>query len=217
MTRQVSDILIYEGKRYNCSLPLPEKDKRIIKLTDIEYKALFDDGDEERKLKLQEINDEIDKKLEHNEKLTGETSYTLSDNEVENLKKYTYVSPANGTNSTACWRRYIATWEIKDDILCLNGVKGKYKLASDSPIVADWYSNILKVGFGKVVHANMLMAAADLYEKEMHFTIVNGIVKNQEIFEMDEINRLRFEEGKKGNGKERSERLREFLNEIDDE
>ena len=49
MTRQVADKLIYKGEEHPLLgfIPLPKNDERVLKLTDEEFKLLFDDSDKE--------------------------------------------------------------------------------------------------------------------------------------------------------------------------
>ena len=54
-------------------------------------------------------------------------------------------------NSTACWRQYIGTWEIKDGKLYLVDIIGKYKKIGDEPIFADWFTGRLKIPMGEIV------------------------------------------------------------------
>jgi len=216
MTRQISDKLIYEGEEYPLltTIHWPENDARVVKLTDEEYKELFDDGDEGRKENLKKLNDEIDAKLKANEKLTGEENYTWTDEEVERKEKYTYRGPAYFTSSTACWRRYIATWEIKEGVLYLSNIVGRYKLLSDEPIIADWYSNTLKIGLGDQLGHNMIMASCDTYEKENHILIKNGTVISTKVIEDDKDSLSPLDKLLNGDF-DRNKNLRDFLNEDD--
>lgn len=216
MTRQVSDKLIYEGEQYPMlsSIYLPENDARVVELTDEEYKSLFGDGDEVRKANLKKVNDEIDAKLKANEKLIGEAHYTLTDDDRERLEKYTYRCPAYYTSSTACWRRYIATWEINEGVLYLSGIVGRYKLLSDEPIIADWYSNTLKIGLGDQLGHNMIMASGDIYEKENHILIEKGIVISTEVIDGDKDSLSPLDKLLNGDF-DRGKKLREFIDEDD--
>ncbi|MDT8322643.1 MAG: hypothetical protein RRA94_00925 [Bacteroidota bacterium] len=47
--------------------------------------------------------------------------------------------------STACWRQYIATWEIRDGRLYLHSIRGRYALVGEERIWATWYSGDLHV------------------------------------------------------------------------
>ena len=48
-------------------------------------------------------------------------------------------------SSTACYRGYIGTWEIREKKLYLNSVKGYWKLKGGSPVFADWFSGVLHI------------------------------------------------------------------------
>ena len=50
--------------------------------------------------------------------------------------------------STACWANYLSYWEIKDDKLFLNALDGVYKLLSDKPLFAGWFSGTISIGCG---------------------------------------------------------------------
>jgi len=45
--------------------------------------------------------------------------------------------------STACWRRYVAHWSIRDGMLCLDGLHGLVRLSTPGPVPAHWYSGLL--------------------------------------------------------------------------
>jgi len=51
----------------------------------------------------------------------------------------------DGRLSTACWRGYIATWEIKDGRLYLVELSDRhtYRLEGDEPLFAEWFSGAL--------------------------------------------------------------------------
>ncbi|MCB2206240.1 hypothetical protein KQI65_15965 [bacterium] len=50
--------------------------------------------------------------------------------------------------STACWRRYIAFWQVEDEKLFLTGFDGIYRLTGDGPMFADWVSGELRLAGG---------------------------------------------------------------------
>ncbi len=50
-----------------------------------------------------------------------------------------------GCFSTACYRGYIGAWEIKDNRLFLKEINGVYKLKSDKPVFANWYTGDLHI------------------------------------------------------------------------
>ena len=77
--------------------------------------------------------------------------------------------------STACWREYVGTWIIEDGKLYLLKIIGRYKITSDSPIFADWFSGVLRIVEGErllYVH----MGFGTVYEKEIHIKISKGVV-----------------------------------------
>ena len=84
--------------------------------------------------------------------------------------------------STACWRRYIGTWEIKENRLYLVDVLGRFELLGDEPLFADWFSGTLRIPRGKLVkyvHSDF----ASIFEKELKITIEKGVVKETNIEE----------------------------------
>ena len=85
-------------------------------------------------------------------------------------------------NTTACWRHYIGTWEIKDGKLFLNKLVGIIKLAKNEPIHATWFSGVLRVSQGKLVHY-VHMGFGSLYEKELHIKIEAGMVTEQRVID----------------------------------
>lgn len=83
--------------------------------------------------------------------------------------------------STACWRQYIGTWEIKDDQLYLVSIEGRFKLSGDSPILADWFTGTLRIPQGKVLHY-VHMGYGSVFEQELHIKIENGkVIKSNTI------------------------------------
>ncbi len=77
--------------------------------------------------------------------------------------------------SSACWRRYRGTWEIKDGRLYLVRLQGIYKLVGDDPIPADWFAGVLRVPRGKeLVYVHM--GFGTVFEQELHIKIENGVV-----------------------------------------
>ncbi len=80
-------------------------------------------------------------------------------------------------DSTACWRKYIGTWEIKDDKFYFLDIKGLYRKKNKDPIFAEWYSGIIKYPKGKLLK-RIHLAFASVYEEEVQITVENGIVKS---------------------------------------
>jgi hypothetical protein len=78
-------------------------------------------------------------------------------------------------NSTACWRGYIGSWEIKDGLFYLAGLQGRLRLTGIGPLLADWFSGILRVPQGKILHY-VHMGFGSIYEYEEHIKIETGRV-----------------------------------------
>lgn len=84
--------------------------------------------------------------------------------------------------STACWRKYIATWEIREGMLYLVSIEGVYRLAGEGPLHAAWVSGVLRVPRGRMTRY-VHMGFESEYEKELLITVKDGEVK--EILEAD--------------------------------
>lgn len=83
---------------------------------------------------------------------------------------------------TACWREYIGTWEIKHDKFYLSDIAGRYKLLEAAPILADWFTGILRIPKGKML-CYVHMGFGSVYEEEIHIKIKHGIVVNSKIID----------------------------------
>lgn len=83
--------------------------------------------------------------------------------------------------TTACWRGYQGTWEIKDGRFYLVGLQGCFQLRDGDPILAEWFSGVLRVPRGErlqYVH----MGFGSVYAQEVHIKIENGrVVKTRTI------------------------------------
>jgi len=77
--------------------------------------------------------------------------------------------------STACWRGYIGTWEIKDGSFYLVDLKGRLRLQGSEPLLADWFSGVLRIPQGKILNY-VHMGFGSLYEFEEHIKIDSGRV-----------------------------------------
>ena len=74
-------------------------------------------------------------------------------------------------------RRYIGEWEIKDHKLYLTNVKGRYKLLSSKPILADWFSGLLRIhNCNEPIVPPEGITLYTTYKEEIHVTIDKGIV-----------------------------------------
>lgn len=77
--------------------------------------------------------------------------------------------------STACWRGYQGAWEIKDGRFYLVDLRGRLRLRDGGPILADWFSGVLRVPKGEILQY-VHMGFGSVFEQEVHIKIENGIV-----------------------------------------
>lgn len=78
-------------------------------------------------------------------------------------------------SSTACWRGYIGTWEIRDDRFFIVGLRGRYRLVGNEPIFADWFTGVLRIPRGEFLQY-VHMGFGSVYEQELHVKIESGVV-----------------------------------------
>lgn len=78
-------------------------------------------------------------------------------------------------NSTACWRRYQGTWEIKDGQFFLTGLRGIFQFKGDQPLLADWFTGVIRIPRGKLLQY-IHMGFGSVYEEELHIVIEQGAV-----------------------------------------
>jgi len=98
----------------------------------------------------------------------------LKDDEVEDSNPIVF--------STACWREYIGTWEIKNGKFYLLNIIGRYKIISDSPIFANWFSGAIRIPKGEMLHY-VHMGFGSVFEEELHVKIDKGIVVKKKIID----------------------------------
>src|SRR5262245_55875676 len=77
--------------------------------------------------------------------------------------------------STACWRQYRGSWEIKDKRLSLIALEGRFELKGEGTLLADWFSGVLRIPRGKVI-AYVHMGFGSVFEEELHIVVENGLV-----------------------------------------
>ena len=107
----------------------------------------------------------------------------VGDDRIEEVDVSTTVLQKNERIifSTACWRRYLGTWEIRDGQLFLNELKGRYRIRDGKPLQADWFTGVLRIPKGKLLHL-VNMGFASVYERELHIKVENGrVVASREI------------------------------------
>ena len=82
--------------------------------------------------------------------------------------------------SSACWRGYIGSWEIKDGRLYLLKLERDYELEGNEPLFAEWVSEELHI----IVEPSFEgLRAGPGGEKIMLVKIENGIVQDDAIKE----------------------------------
>ena len=77
--------------------------------------------------------------------------------------------------STACWRKYIATWEIREGRLYLVSIDGVFRLAGEGPLHAVWVDGALRVPRGRMTRY-VHMGFESRYERELLITVEKGNV-----------------------------------------
>ena len=81
--------------------------------------------------------------------------------------------------STACWRRYVGSWEIKDERLWLIGLTGAWHLEGQEPLWAEWFSGVLRVPTGPLLQY-VHQGFSSVYAEELLITVENGRVVRRE-------------------------------------
>jgi hypothetical protein len=84
--------------------------------------------------------------------------------------------------STACWRRYQGTWEIKDGRFYLVDLRGQFRLEGQEPLLADWFSGVIRIPRGKMLHY-VHMGFGSVYEQELHIKIERGAVVDSRVID----------------------------------
>ena len=82
--------------------------------------------------------------------------------------------------STACWRQYIGTWEIKGGRFYLRGIEGRYQLGGSEPLFADWFTGVLRIPRGEMLQY-VHMGYGSVFEEEVHVKIEQGVVTNTKV------------------------------------
>ena len=119
-----------------------------------------------------------------------------------------------GYNSTACWRGYIAYWELKNDSLFLTKIEGDSininfsKIFKDrkikDKIFADWYNYSIYNPYSKLLYFENT-GYGSIYELEREFKFKNGV--------LTEIKNYDNSKSKKSKYTENPELLQKFIRE----
>lgn len=82
--------------------------------------------------------------------------------------------------STACWRGYQGTWVIRDNFFYLKTLHGCWQVTSDEPLLADWFSGVIRIPRGKQM-TYVHMGFGSVYEEELHIRIDAGQVMRRQV------------------------------------
>ena len=77
--------------------------------------------------------------------------------------------------STACWRGYVGTWSIEGGRLYLVKLEGRHRLDGAEPLIADWFTGVLRVPRGKTL-VSINMGFGSVRESELHIKVAAGMV-----------------------------------------
>jgi hypothetical protein len=84
--------------------------------------------------------------------------------------------------STACWRHYLGTWKIENDKFYLVALDGRYRLEGEEPLLADWFTGVLRVPQGEVLQY-IHMGFASVYERELHINVERGVIVSTQVID----------------------------------
>ncbi|HEX8337423.1 MAG TPA: hypothetical protein VF621_11880 [Pyrinomonadaceae bacterium] len=76
--------------------------------------------------------------------------------------------------STACWRGYIGTWELKEGRLYLVNLQGSYEVVGGGPVPADWVSGWIRAPRGELLEY-VHMGFESVYEEELQVRFEDGV------------------------------------------
>ncbi len=77
--------------------------------------------------------------------------------------------------NSACWRGYVASWEIRDHRLYLCNLQGQYVMRDSEPIHATWYIGKLRICVGDLLEY-VHMGFGSVYEEELQLKVKRGMV-----------------------------------------
>lgn len=79
------------------------------------------------------------------------------------------------SRSTACWRGYVGTWEIREKKFYLVRLQGGLRLRGEGPLFAEWFSGVLRVPQGELLHY-VHVGFASVFEEELHIKVEKGTI-----------------------------------------
>ena len=198
MTAQRHEYLILDGEMTTMSFcpPLPEGHPRLIKLTPEE----FEEARTDEPTRWQKYGNMIRLALLATA-LTALVLYVTDQpkyetpawllffisvygviREVRVWRELRMPSAMDFFRSSACWRGYQGMWEIKDGRFYLAAIDGLYQLRDGDPILADWFSGVLRVPRGEVIQY-VHMGYGSVYEEELHIKIEQGMVVDTRVID----------------------------------
>jgi hypothetical protein len=87
--------------------------------------------------------------------------------------------PKTEATSTACWRGYIGTWEIKSNALFLVSTQGtpltNFFPTAAAPVRAEWFTGTLRLPVAECLRY-VHMGFGSFYAKEKYITVKKGLV-----------------------------------------
>jgi hypothetical protein len=179
MTAQIPEKLIYKGEITSMAFcpPLPWENPRIIKADDSAAKNYHTVLWRDKIGTWQEKNGRYYLvKVTDRDKPLGAEVPSYADWEADIMRKEADDSEeVSYEHSTACWRQYVGTWEIKDGQFFLVKLKGQYRLSGEEPLFADWFTGVLRIHKGEVLQY-VHMGFGSVFEEEVHVKIEKGLV-----------------------------------------
>ncbi len=107
---------------------------------------------------------------------------------LESLKE----KPLIESTSTACWRGYVGTWEVKDKKLYLIDLQVStggeeeegmdYIFPGQKEVFAQWFSGSVRIPYGKLLKY-IHMDYESIYEKDLYLDFEDGILTNAHTYE----------------------------------
>jgi hypothetical protein len=91
------------------------------------------------------------------------------------LDRDTVIEQSWVFDSSACWRRYVGSWSVRQGVLYLTEVEGTYGLLPGPDIPATWFSGTLRMPTGGVVsYVDGLYLPK--YSSEFFANVARGVV-----------------------------------------
>lgn len=114
------------------------------------------------------------------------TGYSLLTQPLEDWFRQCGRRPAFAMRHTACWRGYVGSWEIRDDLLYLVDLEGTMQSGEEAdlrtvfpdqegPVFAEWFSGDLRCPTGPLVEY-VHQGFQSRYASELVLRVENGVV-----------------------------------------